>query len=240
MKALRFFAICMIVVGFAATIVPAQTLQRPISDFLNAQSQYPGAYEIWYTARSSMPGCPGGKSGPYPAAFVDYAGHWTAYLAANGISLGTTMSGAVHQSDNGDGTSTVSVELYTMNALSYAFCFDGPGTLYLGFYAPQVAGGSPAALGSSHMSLVMNIAGTGPDAPLPNLPLINAVCPEAPPCLKSLKFTATASGLLGSPYGTQAGDPGTLSLEQIGTLHDTGRASNDGFTAEFVTVAPGP
>ena len=52
------------------------------------------------------------------------------------------------------------------------------------------------------------------------------------------KFTATASGLLGSLYGSQAGTPGTMSIEQIGTYHTKGRAGGDGYTAELVTVQP--
>ena len=64
-------------------------------------------------------------------------------------------------------------------------------------------------------------------------------CP-GPPCFSSVKFTATANGLLDSPYGNLAGTPGTMSIEQIGTLKTVGRAAADGFTAEFVTVEPGP
>lgn len=241
MKVLRLMAICIIALAASPSIMSAQTIQRPISDYVNAQGQYPSFpfYEIWSASRSSMPECPGGSSNLDPAAYVDYTGYWTAYLATKGISLGTTTSGAIHQSDNGDGTSTVKVELYTANALSFGFCLNSNLPIYLGYTGGEVAAGSPAALASSHFSAVLLIAGTSPTAPLPFLGFIGS-CPSAPPCIESVKFTATASGLLGSPYGALAGTPGTLSIEQIGTLKTTGRAATDGFTAEFVTVEPGP
>ena len=239
MKVLRFMAICIIVLAASPSIVQAQTIQRPIGDYITAQGQFPSFFEVWFASRSSTPECPGGTSGLDPAAFVDYTGYWTAYLASKGISLGTTMSGAIHQTNNGDGTSTVKIELYTANALSYAFCENSNLPIYLGSTGQEVAAGSPAALGSSHFSAVLLIPGTSPTAPLPFLGFIGA-CPSAPPCIESVKFTATASGQLGTPYGDLAGTPGTLSVEQIGTLHATGRAATDGFTAEFVTVEPGP
>jgi hypothetical protein len=68
---------------------------------------------------------------------------------------------------------------------------------------------------------------------------IGAICPAPAPCYESLKFTATASGLLNSGYGSLAGSPGKMTIEQIGTFHINGRAGNDGFTAEFVKVHPG-
>ena len=60
---------------------------------------------------------------------MDYAGYWTQYLASNGISLGTTTIGTVQQSDNGDGTSTLKVQLDTTNAL--ATCRATPHSLRL-------------------------------------------------------------------------------------------------------------
>jgi hypothetical protein len=234
----RFLVICMIIVAFATSIASAQTIQRAISDFVNAQDKYPGIWEFWYAYRTSLPGCPGGASGPYPAGFVDYAGYWTTYLASYGISLGTTMSGAVHQKDNGDGTSTVSVQLDTTNAIAWASCYPPIDTVYLGNWPQDVATGKPAALGASHMSVVFTIVGTGPTAPLPSITAISAICPAPAPCFVSLKFTATATGLLGSPYGSLEGTPGMMSIEQIGTFHKTGRAGYDGYTAEFVRVQP--
>jgi hypothetical protein len=217
------------------------TIQRPTSDFLSAQGTVfpgPGGYFAFSSSRSPMPNCDG-----QPLGKVDYAGVTNAFIVAHGgPSLGTTITGSVHQSDNGDGTSSVSVELDATNALSFAACLDpntgnvaGP---YFGSNPRQVLAGAAATLGSSHMSVSFTIAGTGPNAPLPDLESIASICPAPAPCFKSLKFSASARGPLDAIYGVADGTPGTLSIEQTGTFHLMGRSGIDGFTAEFVQVQP--
>jgi hypothetical protein len=217
------------------------TIQRPITDFLSVQgTAAQGSFLAWASDRSTLANCSGS-----PFGFIDYAGIRNAFIIADGgQSLGTTMSGSVHQKDNGDGTSTVSVQLDTTNAMAVGACVDSFGNIstpYFGYGVADVLAGKPAALGTSHLSTVFTIAGTGPTAPLPDL-LIFALgapnCPAAPPCLNTLKFTGAATGALRAVYGVPEGTPGTMSISQIGTLRMTGRAATDGFTAEFVTIQP--
>ncbi len=220
------------------------SIQRPISDFLGSQGTahsagFFAAYIGWTAYRSSMQDCIG-----EPFAFIDYAGLDNAFIVANGgTNLATTTSGSVHQADNGDGTSTVSVELNTTKAQSIAYCFNpttgivtGP---YFGHTVSEIlAGGVTPALGSSHMSAVFTIVGSGRTAPLPDLEAITAVCPAPAPCFKSLKFTGTAEGPLQVIFGVREGTLGKMSIEQISTFHLVGRAGIDGSTAEFVQVQP--
>jgi hypothetical protein len=224
------------------------TIQRPISDFLNAQgtlSPAPDNFTGWTAFRKPMPNCPTGTSSDgFPFGEVDFAGLNNAWIVLNGgTSLGTTESGYVHQTDNGDGTSTVSVQLDTTNAQSVVFC-DEDGNLagpYFGYTAHEIlAGGVTPALANSHLSAVFTIVGTGPAAPLPDFDsMLSSICPAPAPCFKTLKFTATGTGALRSIFGVPEGTPGTMSIEQTATFHFVGRAGRiDGASAEFVTVQP--
>ena len=225
------------------------TIHRPISDFVNAQN----GFFYWVTARSSLPtgtGCDVTAAGPYVFGIVDYLG---TFNTTNGMGLPTTVSGSVSQSPNKDGTtSTVSVQLDTTNAYALGGCETpdfNTGTRYFGYDVLDVLAGKPAALATSHFSAVFTIVGTGAGAPLPNLTgngisFAPPACTTASaPCVETTKLQATASGALRSAYGVADGTPGTMTIEQTGTGHSTGRAgvSNTGllgFTADFVQIQP--
>ena len=212
------------------------TIQRPLSDFLNAQGTAFGPVEFaWATARSSMPNCAG-----EPFGQIDYAGVKNGLIVAGGgQSLGTTFTGSVSQSANADGTSTVKVTLNTANAFAVAYCLtDTVSAPYFGYTTKEVIAGKPATTGSSHLSIVFVMDGTSATTPLPDLVALNATCPPTP-CFTSLKFSGTAAGPLRAIYGVPEGTPGNMSIDSTTTLKLTGYAGrNGGLTANFVTVLP--
>ena len=225
------------------------TIQRPFSDYRNSQEGY---FFFWLAqgpgSSSIMPNCTSDPNN-YVAGYVDYLGFENdEIVAGGGPSVGTTETGTVLQSDNGDGTSTVKVDFYTKNAIATATCFNfvdfnNPSgePLYFGHGPVEIANGAQPALASSHFAIVFTIQGTGPGAFIPNFndnPLPN--CPAPAPCLQTIKFQATAVGPLRSLYGVADGTPGTMSIAQTGTNHTKGRAGGPfpftGNTAAAVVV----
>lgn len=252
-------------VDAARTQTAAGTLnaaQRPISEFINAQGTFcfpesggvpPGAtvvngcvifvppvlnFEGWGTPKST-PQCPTGIQ----LAAVDYAGLANKYLIQSGDqSLGTTMSGTITERPLSDGTAQVVVNLQTKNALAWAGC-DPNGTTFsfnfatatvlFGNRAAEVANGAQAALASSHLQLVFTEPNMG--APMPDLLQLLAA-PVTGQSLITMKFYATADGLLQSAFGVPAGTPGHLVVAETATLHTTGKAAADAFTAEEIHI----
>ena len=222
------------------------TIQRPFSDYRNSQAGY---FFFWIAngpgSSSVLPNCT--SQGNYAAGYVDYLGFENDRIIADGFpSLGTTVTGTVTQSDNGDGTSTVKVNFDTTNAIATANCenlgsFTNPETqepLDLGYTRDEIEAGSQPALATSHFSVVFTIQGTGPAAPIPNFDFSFVPnCPAPAPCLQSIKFQATATGSLRQPFGVADGTPGTMSIAQTNTNHTTGRAGRPGPFAGLTAAA---
>lgn len=222
------------------------TIQRPYTDFVQAQ----GAefFFLALTKGSKLPNCP--TPGSEPAGFVDYLGQ-----DASAAQVGTKITGTVEQTNNGDGTSTIHVDLDTTNAVASASCYNlatgntppyvDPG-LYFGFTDNEVVAGAPAALATSHFSTTYAMLGTSPTMPLADITTIPtctqpAGIPPAPaPCLETLELHAAATGALRQPFGVPDLTPGTMSMEQTGTFKIVGRAGKpaaiEGLTAAAVIV----
>src|SRR5215831_8637758 len=110
--------------AFVASPVWAQGNQRPLADFVNAQGSTtcftpPAPAQIgWGTGPNKTNG--NANLTPPRFALIDYAGAEARYLALQGKSLGTTVSGTVSERPLADGRALVTVDLQTDNALGWA------------------------------------------------------------------------------------------------------------------------
>lgn len=225
----------------------APTIQRPLSDFLNVQGTVDGPVEFaWTTPSSSLQDCTG-----WPFGQIDYAGVKDKLIVAGGgSSLNPVFTGSVTQTPNADGTSTVSVSLTTTHAYAVGYCYDQPDNIvelppYFGYTVTELLANHSlqSAIGNSHMSVTFIMNGTTATTPLPDVVSINFGCPPTP-CVKTLKFSGTATGPLRSSFGVAEGTPGTMSIAQINTFKLVGRAGVPGFdmgtTANFVKIQQVP
>lgn len=242
---LNLLAVLAIFLALAPTVVQAQTTIRPISDFISQQGTYcldtgrgcvvsPDENFITWTASSQE-----------RAISVDYAGLENKKY---NLQLGTTMDGNVIERPLNDGRAEVTVQLHTKNANTWAIKFDPNkpfdaydlGTyqfltadLLFGHRPIDIGPGKEAALGDSYLKLVF--INTAPGAPLPDFVQIAFGHPDAGQELKSLEFTAQASGTLREAFGVTDGTPGSANVIQTG-LFMTGfkGAVSDGFPAERI------
>jgi hypothetical protein len=225
----------------------APVAQRPISDFLSAQ----GTTSLFNPPVRDYLGWTRPFTNPelnQVLASVDYAGIAAAFV---GSSLGTTISGSVHERPLADGRAEVSVILRTKNALTYVvgppFDIRNPsltGTGPLSFaYRPQDIVANPSlrpGLAESHLNLVFK--NTAPGAPLPDAVeafFRGIVAPGQE--LVSVSFRANAAGPLRALAGLGPdGTPGRCIVTQSGVLfrggpHFSG-ARSDGFPVERVEL----
>jgi hypothetical protein len=223
-----------------AAVGPA--VQRPISDFVSAQSTFvsaPGAPVTYCLPNGG--GCAVGFFSPSQnrATLVDYAGladAWIRRASGGSVSLGTRFSGSVTERPLADGRAEVSVVLLTDNALTWVV--DGldlaDGTLLFGNRPADVLGGATAALGSAH--LLLKFINSAPGAPLPNIPQL-AFFPEPGQEVLQVGFRANIPGPLRAAFGVPEGTPGRMTVTQTG-LFMTGfhGAVADGFPAEYVNL----
>jgi len=158
-----------------ASVQAAQdaAVQRPISDFLNAQGttmvfNTPVPDQIGWTNNPLVQNKP-----PARFALFDYAGLANAFLVSQGhASLGTETDGTITERPLADGRAEVSVILHTTNALAWVSSNEMPTdvntnpTLF-GNRAVDVLGGATPALGDSVLRVV--IKNTAPEAALPDL-----------------------------------------------------------------------
>jgi hypothetical protein len=222
-------------------------VQRPISDFVDAQGTF--------CLDDGMGGClficppvanyfgwtnpPAGESAQ--VAFVDYAGLENAWItAASGgaISFNTQFSGQITEMPLPDGRAFVNVRLHTVNALTWVVdcpfsdCDACAEPTVFGNRASDVLAGADAVLGQS--LYIIKFINTAPGAPMPDLMQL-VLFPE--PGQEDLMeiFVATAEGT--TPDGTVA----CLHITQTG-LFMTGfhGAVGDGFPAEIIDLAEGP
>jgi hypothetical protein len=226
-RAIKIFGLCLALAAVAAlTIVnpsAAQTTNRPLSDFLNAQG----------TTSNFFPPIPdyvGWVDNPNTTfALVDYAGLAAKYLAAHGgPSLGTTITGGVTETRLADGRYEVTVTANAQNALAWASPYPGDITTdptVFGSRANAIAANPalPVALVSSQLKVTFITTAAG--APIPDL------TGPVPYNLKSIKFSANGPGPV--PGGATA----RLTVIQSG-LFNTGfhGATADGFPAEKITI----
>jgi hypothetical protein len=227
----------------------AQIVQRPLSDFLNAQ----GTISVFNCCAPPVPDYIGWTrpSDTPPVdqrlAVVDYAGVGNAWLVSNGYpSLGTTISGSISERPLADGRAEVTVILHTVDALAYVVPFDPNGPinqaqinpLFFGF-RPQDLLADPTkqpALGESQLRVVFK--NQAPGAPLPDIVdafVLGNVAPGQE--LISISFRANSTGQLRAPSGFPEGTPGRLIVSETGLFMTQFKgATADGFPAETVEL----
>jgi len=126
--------------AYAITMpLAAQVVQRPISDFLNAQgtgtTDAARLHACWTDPAPTQIGwgegcfdstCSDVKSNgnaknkePFRFAMLDYTGLAGKYLLTKGINIGTSVSGTVSERPLADGRALVSVDLHATNALGW-------------------------------------------------------------------------------------------------------------------------
>jgi hypothetical protein len=231
-----------------ASVQAAQdpAVQRPISDFLNAQGttmvfNTPVPDQIGWTNNPLLPNFP-----PPRFALFDYAGLANAFLISHGhSSLGTQIDGSITERPLADGRAEVSVILHTTNALTWASVPVPPGaentnpTLF-GNRAADVLSGATSALGDSVLRVVFK--NTAPGAALPDLVnafiLGNAALGQE---LVSISFHGTATGPLHELAGLgPEGTPGLCFVAETGLFmkpfNPNSRPGADGFPAEIVEL----
>lgn len=238
-----------------SSVKAVQTMQRPLSDFINAQG----------TTMCFTPPAPaqlGASSdldkSPVRFALVDYTGLTAKYLFNNfGIALGTSVTGTVNERPLSDGRALVTVNLHTKDALAWAINFDPTGSssqfnsnpLLFGYRAQDLIA-NPAlrpALADVHFRVVFTIP--APGTPLPDLVCLNQGpdCPNVAPCpqgfeLDFLSVEASATGPLHALAGLgPEGTTGRLVVTQTGLIKPAIKngfkgALSDAFPAESVDL----
>jgi hypothetical protein len=217
----------------------AATVQRPLSDFLNAQGteSFPPLFGPIPVFFFSAP-----QAGD-PGAWIDYAGLATPFLASLGISLGTSISGSVTERPLADGRAEVSVLLHTVNALAWVQELTSGAPLF-GSLPDEIAADpvrNALAVGESFWQFVFD--NTAPGAPLPDL-VAAVVFGEPPPGFQGLTQSSRsrATGPLRPAFGVPQGTPGELVVSQTGLLatapktNPNSRVALDAFPAELVDL----
>lgn len=224
------------------------TVQRPISDFVDAQGTYciddgMGGCLLFcppvanYFCWTNPPAGPLAKN-----ACFDYAGlddQWITAASGGVVSFNTQFSGTITEKPLPDGRAVVSVRLHTENALTWAadcpfgFCPDPcAAPIVFGNRVTDVLAGADASFGSS--ILRVKFINTAPGAPMPDLIQL-VFFPESGQELIWVAFVGTAEGT--TPDGATA----CLHATQTG-LFMTGfhGAVSDGFPAEVIDIVEGP
>ena len=196
------------------TAAYAQAVQRPIQDFINAQT----ATTSW-----SEPATGNG-------IVVDYANK-----VNGGLNLGlpTSFKGKITEQAMEDGRARVHVVLHTTDA--YTTANQGGVGFVFGSAAGEIIAGAEPALANSLLTLeFINTASGAPMPNLNNLIFFPAVGQE----LVKITFEATAKGPLRALFGVPAGTPGMVHTTQRGLygVDSNGAALTDSFPTERITI----
>jgi hypothetical protein len=186
----------------------AATVQRPLSDFLTAQSLPTGWVNsdnpLWFYA-------------------VDYAGYY-----AQQLGIGTTFDGTVTERPLSDGTAEVTVDIRSANALTWMRTWPAY-DLVFGENPAAVSGGAAPTLGYVH--LIWDFINPASGAPIQDLATSTVLT-------KKIQIEANAFGPLTAASGLGPdGTPGHGWVNQVGMLTKFhGENAIDGFTAELVKL----
>jgi hypothetical protein len=202
-----------------APLARAQTTQRPISDFLEAQGTFcfPNGSGGCLSFVPPVPNFVGwGDQAGNMAVSVDYAGLANACF---GNAFGTTMSGSITERTQADGRAEDTVLLFTQNALTWVVQPEDfvKGSVVFGHgwntNSPVCTlNGAPPALGKSFLHI--KFTNTAPRAPLPDLMQL-LFSPASGQGLVEYTFQANASGPLAN------GAPGMVTVVQTGNMART-------------------
>lgn len=236
----RPVAVVAVIVASLALWVPSpllgQTTQRPLADFLGAQ----GTTSVFVTPVPDYVGWATSFATTTVGLFalVDYAGLAATWIEDNGgPSLGTEVTGEVHERPLSDGRALVTVILHTKNALTWvmpldlATCCDfANDPLAFGYRASDLVGDPTLepGLAQSHFQVIFK--NTAPGDPLPDL--VNAfILGNALPGQEqvAISISANAQGPLRPASGFADGTPGRAVITQISTR-------SDGFAVEQIDL----
>jgi len=219
-----------------ATGAQAQVVQRPISEFVNAQGTYcypdgqGGCYEwlppypnfqLWNTPSTDL---------QQRCALVDYAGlaARTIYQNSGGtIDARPAFSGTITERPR-DGRVEVTVRLDTTGAITYAVngCALGGTNIAFGYSLNEITAGTPATRGTSHFELQYFTVNLGD--PMPDfIQILTQPTPDRFPL--TVSFRADADGPLRAAFGVPDGTPGhaTITLDHNFDKPDKHRNSID-------------
>jgi hypothetical protein len=227
----------------AAGTVSAQTVQRSLDDFINAQ----GTTSDFF---APFPDYVGWADNPCTRfALIDYTGLAARYLRDHGGPLiPTQVTGQVTERPLADGRAEVTAILYTRNAISWAAdCTGDP------FNDPPLYGYRPAELladpalqpaySETHFKVVFT--NTAPGAPLPDVVDAFILGNAAPGQeLRQLSFYSNGFGPLRAGFGVPEGSRGRLTVTETGLFQTSFKgATADAFPVEGVrlqAVDPSP
>jgi hypothetical protein len=193
----------------------ATTVQRPLSDFLNAQGTFCfpdgiGGCLLLFPPVPLYIG--GGNADNSMIAWVDYAGVASRWA---GGAFGTQINRTVTERSLSDGRAQVDVTTHTTRALTFVTAGYPPGPLLFGHYAPDVLAGADGAFGSS--SFRISFINTAPGAPLPDLIQLSFF-PASGQEIVLIGLEGTAKGTLRGAFGVPDGTPGMLTVAQNGNF----------------------
>ncbi len=206
---------CGLIAGVcAAGSASGQTVQRPIQDFVNAQTSTTG----WNEPATGN------------QMFVDYANKVN---TASSLGLPTGFTGKITEQPQADGRARVRVTLHTTNA--YATASEGGVGFVFGSGVAEILGGAEAALADSH--LTVDFINTAPGAPLPNHNNL-IFLPRPGQEISALTLEATATGPLRALFGVPAGTPGMAHTTQRGLFAAPGKGQglDNDFPAERIVI----
>jgi len=220
------FAVLAVASLIAVSPCPAQTTERPLSDWLNAQG----------TTSGFTPPIPDflGWYDPTYFAAVDYAGLAANYLATHGgPSLGTSLTGSVVETLLPDGTVEVTVSVNARNALAWATlnASGDPATAptVIGSRAVDLLTNPSAPIALVNSSLKLTFTNPAPGAPLPDM--MGWITGTIPFTIKNLTYSSNGSGAV--PGGGNA----RLHIIQVGNFNTQFLGANaDGFPVEKISV----
>jgi hypothetical protein len=175
----------------------AQAQQRPISEFIDAQTLVPTTYTPWFEPASGN------------WLFFDAFGK---YNDRFDLALGTTFDGRVTVRPIAGGGAHVSVVLHTKNGLCWGYKDPvSPANIVFGNRPLAVQAGAPAALGDGLTKVEFTMPSM--DSPLPDF--FEDLGSDMYP-LVSMMAEVTCKGELRAASGYPDGTPGTAHTTQVG------------------------
>ena len=216
----------------------AAAVQRPLSDFLNAQ----GSSSFFIPPLPDFIGWTNNNPQTLFAS-VDNLGLVSGYLASHGgPDLGTQVDGTVMERPLADGRAEVTVNLHTTNALTWVmplpandFAND---PLVMGYRGTDLLADPSLTPALSDANMKVVFKNTAPGAALPDVVLAFIVGPPGPGQeLVALSFRSTGFGPLRALFGVPEGTPGKCEVSQTGLFHTHFMgATADGFPCEHINV----
>lgn len=187
--------------AIAAGVAAAQTVQTPISDFINGQTS-----RLYWT------------DPPHNRVFfVDYAGLANDFLIAHGYGdLGTAESGTVTQR-KAPGGRLVHVDMQSSNCLCLAEDYNTFSIMYFGYTVHELLNDSSLepAIGSGHLTAEWTDSQPVGSSNMPDLAQLVLYTRSDQHVIRAT-FEGDSFGPLRSGFGVEEGTPGMVHTTQIG------------------------